>query len=91
VPAVVVLELAAQAAAVEQALAAPERARARRGYLVGVRTAVLRVDDVGVNVRLVATVHRTGQAGPLATYDVTVNGPRGEEIATATLSTHAGE
>ena len=90
-PAVIVLELAAQAAAVQQALAAPTGAAARPGYLVAVRAAIVRVDDVAANVPLVATVRRTGQAGPLATYDVTVNGPGGQEILTATLSTHAGD
>lgn len=91
VPAVVVLELAAQAAAVQQALAAPAGGAARPGYLVAIRAAWLRADDVAAGVRLVATVRRTGQAGPLATYDVSVSGPDGEEIASAALSTHAGE
>jgi predicted hotdog family 3-hydroxylacyl-ACP dehydratase len=91
VPAVVLLELAAQAAAVQQALAAPAGAAARRGYLVAVRAATLRARDVAVQVRLVATVRRTGQAGPLATYEVAVHGPGGEEIVSASLSTHAGE
>jgi predicted hotdog family 3-hydroxylacyl-ACP dehydratase len=90
-PAVIVLELAAQAAAVQQALAGPEGAAARPGYLVAVRAATVRADVVAANVPLVATVRRTGQAGPLATYDVTVNGPGGQEILTATLSTHAGD
>lgn len=91
VPAVVLLELAAQAAAVQQALAAPAGTAARPGYLVAIRAASLRADDVAVGVRLVATVRRTGQAGPLATYDVIVRGADGEEIVSAALSTHAGE
>jgi predicted hotdog family 3-hydroxylacyl-ACP dehydratase len=90
VPAVVVLELAAQATAVQQALAAPTEGAARPRYLVGIRAASLRADDVAAGVRLIATVRRTGHAGPLATYDVTVNGRDGEEILRATLSTHAG-
>jgi predicted hotdog family 3-hydroxylacyl-ACP dehydratase len=90
VPAVVVLELAAQAAAVQQALAAPAGGAAKPGYLVGIRAASLRADDVAAGVRLIATVRRTGQAGLLATYDVTVNDAHGEEILSATLSTHAG-
>ena len=90
-PAVIVLELAAQAAAVQQALAAPVGAAVRPGYLVAVRAAAFRADDVAAAVGLVATVRRTGQAGPLATYDVTVTGPEGEEILTATLSTHVGD
>jgi predicted hotdog family 3-hydroxylacyl-ACP dehydratase len=91
VPAVVVLELAAQAAAVQQALAAPAGEAARPGYLVAIRAASFRADDVAAGVKLVATVRRTGQAGPLATYDVTVRGAGGDEIASATLSTHTGE
>lgn len=90
VPAVVLLELAAQAAAVQQGLAVPAGGEARPGYLVAVRAATFAADEVAVNVRLVATVRRTGQAGPLATCDVTVHGPAGEEILSATLSTHAG-
>ena len=95
-PAVLVLELAAQAAAVQQALAgkagdAGDAGDARPGYLVAVRAATVGVDVVAANVPLVATVRRTGQAGPLATYDVTVTGPEGQEILTATLSTHAGD
>jgi predicted hotdog family 3-hydroxylacyl-ACP dehydratase len=92
VPAVVLLELAAQAAAVQQALAAPAGGEpARPGYLVAIRAASLSADDVAAGVRLIATVRRTGQAGPLATYDVTVSGPEEEPIVSASLSTHAGE
>ena len=92
VPAVVVLELAAQAAAVQQALAAPAGgASARPGYLVAIRAASFHADDVAAGVPLIATVRRTGRAGPLATYDVTVNGPDGQPIVSASLSTHAGE
>ena len=54
-------------------------------YLVGAI-----VVTVAANVPLVATVRRTGQAGPLTTYDVTVTGPEGQEILTATLSTYVG-
>lgn len=90
VPAVVLLELAAQAAAVQQALAAPAGDGGRPGYLVSVRSAVLGADDCAAGVALTATVRRTGQAGPLATYDVVVRGPAGEDIVSATLSTHAG-
>lgn len=93
-PAVVVLDLAAQAAAVQQALAAPAGLAAanapRPGYLVAVRSASFRADEVDTDVPFVATVRRTGQAGPLTTYEVDVRGPDGE-IATATLSTHSGD
>jgi hypothetical protein len=59
--------------------------------LVGIRDASFRADDVAAGAPLTALVHRTGQAGPLATYDVTVNGPDDEPIVSASLSTHAGE
>jgi predicted hotdog family 3-hydroxylacyl-ACP dehydratase len=89
VPAVVLLEMAAQAAAVLQALAAPSQSAARPGYLVAIRAATFRAEDVAADGVLVATVRRTGQAGPLATFDATVScGP--DEILSATLSTHAG-
>ena len=91
-PAVVLPELAAQAAAVQQAMAAPAGGTpAKPGYLVAIRAASLSADDVAAGVPLIATVRRTGQAGPLATYDVTVNGPDGQTIVSASLSTHAGE
>jgi predicted hotdog family 3-hydroxylacyl-ACP dehydratase len=89
-PAVVAIELAAQTAAVQQALAAPAGAAPRRGYLVGVRDASLRADFVPAAVALVATARRVAVAGPLATYAVSVTGADGAEILTATLSTHAG-
>ena len=89
VPAVVLLEMAAQAAAVLQALAAPPAGGSRPGYLVAIRAATFRVDDVAADARLIATVRRTGQAGPLATFDVTVSSGA-EEVVSATLSTHAG-
>jgi len=90
VPAVVLLEMAAQAAAVLRALDAPPSGISRPGYLVAIRAARFRVDDVAADALLIATVRRTGQAGPLATFDVTVS--RGaEEVVSATLSTHAGK
>jgi predicted hotdog family 3-hydroxylacyl-ACP dehydratase len=90
VPAVVAIELAAQAAAVQQALAARGGEAPRPGYLVGVRDASLRADVVPADAPLLAAVRRVARAGPLATYAVSVRGPDGAEILTATLSTHAG-
>jgi predicted hotdog family 3-hydroxylacyl-ACP dehydratase len=90
-PAVVAIELAAQAAAVQQALAAPAPGGPRRGYLVSVRDAVLRVDAVEVEATLTAAVRRVGGAGALSTYEVRVTGAGGEEILTATLGTYAGD
>jgi predicted hotdog family 3-hydroxylacyl-ACP dehydratase len=88
--AVIAIEVAAQTAAVHQALAAPSGGNARPGYLVGVRDASLRADFVPAGAVLVATVRRLGGAGPLATYEVSVTGPGSAEILTATLSTHRG-
>src|SRR5258708_39586015 len=70
-PAVIVLELAAQAAAVQQALAGKAGDPARPGYLVAVRAATRRADVVAAHVSLVATVRRPGPAGPRAPYGVT--------------------
>lgn len=89
VPAVVTLELAAQAAAVHRALG-PATGAADRGYLVRVRAAVLHAPEVAAGAPLVAAVRLVGTAGPLATYDVVVTGPDGETILTATLATHRG-
>jgi predicted hotdog family 3-hydroxylacyl-ACP dehydratase len=89
-PAVVAVELAAQAAAVQHALGGAGDGPPRPGYLVAVRSASFHTDEVPVDVPLLATVRRTGQAGPLATYDVQVTGADGEPILGATLSTHAG-
>jgi predicted hotdog family 3-hydroxylacyl-ACP dehydratase len=90
-PAVVLVELAAQAAAVQQALEATAGGAMRIGYLVAVRAASLHVAEIGADVPLLASVRRTGRAGPLATYDVAVRDLRGEALLTATLSTHSGE
>jgi len=90
VPAVVLLEMAAQAAAVLQALAAPPAGAARPGYLVAVRAATFHADEVAVDAALIATVRRTGQAGALATFDVTVSAG-GQEVLSAALSTHTGD
>jgi predicted hotdog family 3-hydroxylacyl-ACP dehydratase len=90
VAAVMAIELAAQTAAVQQALAAPAGGAARPGYLVGVRDASIRADWLPAHVPLVATVRRLSAVGPLATYAASVTGPDGAEILTATLSTHSG-
>ena len=89
-PAVIAIELAAQTAAVQQALAAPTGTAPRPGYLVGVRDASLGADFLPAGVALVATVRRVAMAGPLATYEASVTGADGAEILTAILSTHAG-
>jgi predicted hotdog family 3-hydroxylacyl-ACP dehydratase len=93
VPAVVALELAAQAVAVQRALSAPASPADgphRPGYLVAVRNAVFHVDEFPVDAALLAVVSLTGAAGPLAMHDVRVSGPDGATWVTATLSTHAG-
>src|SRR5262245_51033854 len=90
VPAVVALELAAQAAAVQQAFAEGGADTAKPGYLVGIRSASLDVDEIATDVPLVATVRRTGQAGPLGAFEVSVTRPD-KKIATAILSTHSGD
>jgi predicted hotdog family 3-hydroxylacyl-ACP dehydratase len=90
-PAVLALELAAQAAAAQQALASDGPGEEPRpGYLVAIREAVLRADEVAAGEPLVATVRRSGGAGPLAVFDVSVTTEGGDPILTATLSTHSG-
>jgi predicted hotdog family 3-hydroxylacyl-ACP dehydratase len=64
---------------------------ARRGYVVGIRSALFHADDVAAAASFLASARRTGQAGPLATYDVAVRGEGGEAILTATLSLHRGD
>jgi predicted hotdog family 3-hydroxylacyl-ACP dehydratase len=89
VPAVVALELAAQAAAVHRALESGAET-SDRGYLVSVRGAVLHVAEIAAGVPLRADVRLAASAGPLATYDVTVTGPGGAAVLTATLGIHRG-
>ena len=91
-PAVVALELAAQAAAVQRALSAADaadRGHARPGYLVAVREAVFHVDLLPVGVPLIATVRRVGGAGALAIHEAPVRFDGGGDCLRATLSTHA--
>jgi predicted hotdog family 3-hydroxylacyl-ACP dehydratase len=95
VPAVALVEMAAQAVAVHRALrlgVEPSGAASvrRSGYLVAIRSASLAADDVATDVPLVVDARRTLQAGPLVTYEVRVSGPGSEALLTATLSLHAG-
>ena len=89
VPAVVTLELAAQAAAVHRALG-PGAGATDRGYLVSVRAALLHAQEVAAGEPLVAAVRLAGTAGRLASYEVVVTGGGGETILTATLGIHRG-
>jgi predicted hotdog family 3-hydroxylacyl-ACP dehydratase len=95
VPAVALVEMAAQAVAVHRALpngVEPVGAGSvrRSGYLVAIRSASLAVDEVATDVPFLVDARRTGQAGPLVTYEVRVSGPGSEVLLTATLSLHAG-
>ncbi len=85
-PALAGLELAAQAAAVLEAL---ERAGAgtgagagpRRGYLVRVRDAALASAGIPAEAPLLVRVRRTGGLPPLALYEVEVRREEGGEAA----------
>lgn len=92
VPAVLGLELAAQAAAVVEALSrrgvTGSPVEPRRGYLVSVRGARLRAPTFPAGALLRATVRAAGRAGPLAMWEAVVD-VEGEEHLTATLGTYA--
>ncbi len=90
-PAYLALELAAQAAAVLEAIARLEAGSApgpRVGYLVGVREARLAANAIPVGAELHATVRLEGSAPPLAIYAVRVVGD-GVEYLAGTVSTYA--
>ena len=86
------LELAAQAAAVLEALlraAAGEDCPARVGYLVRVREAEFLQSDLPVEAPLNVTASLEGAAPPVAIYRVVVAG-NGAECLRAVLVTHGG-
>jgi predicted hotdog family 3-hydroxylacyl-ACP dehydratase len=96
-PALAGLELAAQAAAVLEALdraGAGGAAEPRRGYLVRVREAALAAAGIPAGAPLVVRVRRTGGLPPLAVYEVEVHreeGGEGAEICRGTLGTWLAE
>jgi len=91
-PAFLGLEAAAQAAAALEALGRQSgpagESGPRLGYLVGVREAIFHAPDLPVAAPLSVTVQAAGSAPPLAVYEVRVEGPAGDLLVTATLSTY---
>lgn len=90
VPALVAIELAAQTAAVFEALGRRESDSAagpRIGYLVSVRAAHFAVQELPVGAPLVAHVRGAGSAPPLALYEVRVE-QEGVLVMTATLGAY---
>jgi len=88
-PALIALEMAAQSAAVFEALLrfrGAEGGGARVGYLVGARDVRFARDRVPVGQTLFAAVRLSGNAPPLCTYDFDVAGSGGM-VAAGTLST----
>lgn len=88
-PALVALEMAAQAAAAGEALRRYReagQAGARIGYLVGARNVRFAGTRVPAGETLVATVRLSGIALPLCTYDFEV-ARQGEVVASGSLST----
>ncbi|MBZ5638602.1 MAG: hypothetical protein LAO51_07565 [Acidobacteriia bacterium] len=88
-PAFIGLEVAAQAAAVAEALERFDAGRAvapRIGYLVGVRDAVFSVDRLPIDRRLQVFVRLVERAGPLKVYGARV-ALEGETCVEATIST----
>jgi predicted hotdog family 3-hydroxylacyl-ACP dehydratase len=92
VTATVGLELAAQAAAVHQALGRPSQAgRSRPGYLVFIRDAELLEPEIRVDEPLLARVREAGSAHPLHTFSVEVRRQRdGRVLLTASIGTYGG-
>jgi predicted hotdog family 3-hydroxylacyl-ACP dehydratase len=88
-PAFVAIELAAQAAAVLQALAVPPRGAPRIGYLAGVREAHFMRPSVATGETLRVQVRVLRRAPPLAQLEATVSGSEGV-VCRATLTTHCG-
>ena len=90
-PAVVGVEMAAQAAALHQALCIPEEgdgARLRPGYLVGVRDLRMRVARLPPGEELEITLRRRGSAPPLAIYAAQV-ALSGTVLVEGTISIYA--
>jgi 3-hydroxyacyl-[acyl-carrier-protein] dehydratase len=85
-PGFLAIELAAQAAAVLEALSRPPGGQPRIGYLVGVRGAHL-VPTLPTGRTLRVTAIPAGGAAALATYDIRVEDEAGERLATGTIST----
>ncbi|MDY7095782.1 MAG: hypothetical protein SX243_22635 [Acidobacteriota bacterium] len=97
-PAIMALELAAQSAAVLEALQRRDAAAAsegsdegpRIGYLVSLRGARLHQPTIPAGESLHATVHHAGGAGSLARYEAVVTSPDGDiTYAEAVLGTYA--
>jgi predicted hotdog family 3-hydroxylacyl-ACP dehydratase len=87
-PSYLALEMAAQAAAVLEALrrSGSGAAGPRVGYLVAVREARLHLPEMEVETAFRATVREAGQAPPLGVYEFRVERD-GRLYATGTLST----
>ncbi len=80
-PAFVSLELAAQAAALLEALnagAAGAPARARRGWLVSARDVVFETGEISAGERLEVAVEPAGRAGGLSLYRLAVRSAAGD-------------
>lgn len=97
-PAILALELAAQSAAVLEALQRRDAAAAaggapqgpRIGYLVSLRNACLHQPTLPAGETLHAVVHHAGGAASLARYEVTVTSPDGgTTYAEVVLGTYA--
>lgn len=93
-PALAAIELAAQAAAVLDAL---ERAEAgepegpRSGYLVRLRSVQLAGEGIAAGEPLTARVERTGTQPPLSLYSAAVHREDGEEVCRGDLGTWVAE
>ncbi len=90
-PAFVGLEVAAQTAAVFEALGRAGSGEGPRiGYLVSVRGAVFSTADLPAGESLIARVRASGSAPPLALYEVSVEA-LGQGVLTATLGAYIAD
>lgn len=93
-PAILGVELAAQCAAalagLEASVAGADGSAPRPGYLVSLRDVRFERPRIPAASRLVATVRRSGGAGPLSVYEAEVREPGAvEALLSATFSTFA--
>lgn len=83
-PAILGLEMGAQAAGVHHAVkvarhAEPGASKPRRGFLVGIRSARFIATSLPTDATLSIDAIEHGTAGPLAIYDITVTGSGSSE------------
>lgn len=93
-PALAAIELAAQAAAVLEAMERTEAGEPegpRRGYLVRLRSVRLAAEGIAAGEPLTVRVERTGRQPPLSLFAAAVHRESGEEVCRGDLGTWAAD